>query len=137
MRDLHIEQNLVKPLFDVLDAVLIGIGNDQARGLLAKDCRARRRSIVGGKHAKFVLPRAVLNTGALDEQHSCHGDKDRPDHEQAHPAKMARTIADMLHHAHRASSPSRQNASLSRFSAFKYTCCLSIASITRCTACPS
>ena len=131
VRDLHVEQDLVKLLLYVLDASLVGIGNDQARGLLAKYCGGSRHRIVGGKHPQLMLARTVLYAGALHQQHGRHGNKDRPHHKQPHPAKMARTVADMLYHAHRASSPLRQNASSSRLAALKYTCCLSIASITR------
>ena len=122
VRDLHVEQDLVELFLYVLDARLIGIGNDQARGLLAKDCRACRRSVVGGEHAQLVLSSAVLHAGTLHQQHGGHGNKDRPHHEEPHPTKAACTVADMLRHIHRASSPSRQNASCSRLAALKYTC---------------
>ena len=131
VRDLHFEQDLVELFLYVLDASLIGIGNDQARGLLAKDCRGGRHRIVGGKHPQLMLARTVLHAGTLHQQHGGHDDKNSPHHEESHPTKAACSVADMLHHAHLASSPSRQNANFSRLSALKYTCCLSIASITR------
>ena len=65
MGDLHVEQDLVELFLYVLDASLIGIGNDQARGLLAKDCRGGRHRIVGGEHAQLVLSSAVLHAGTL------------------------------------------------------------------------
>ena len=122
MGDLHVQQNLVELVFNVVDAILVRVGNDQARGLLAKDCRACRRSVAGGKHAQLVLSSAVLHAGTLHQQHGGHGNKDRPHHEEPHPTKAACTVADMLRHVHRASSPSRQNASCSRLAALKYTC---------------
>lgn len=131
MGDLHVQQNLVELAFNVVDAILVRVGNDQACGLLAKDCRACRRSVGGGEHTQLVLSSAVLHAGTLHQQHGGHGNKDRPHHEESHPTKAACTVADMLRHAHLASSPSRQNANFSRLSALKYTCCLSIASITR------
>ena len=131
VRDLHVQQNLVELFLYVLDASLIGIGNDQACGLLAKDCRGGRHRIVGGKHPQLMLARTVLHAGTLHQQHGGHGNKDRPHHEESHPTKAACTVADMLRHTHLASSPSRQNTNFSRLSALKYTCCLSIASITR------
>ena len=119
VRDLHVEQDLIKLLLYVLDAVLIGIGNDQARRLLAKYRRGGRHRVVGGKHPQLMLARTVLHAGTLHQQHGGHGNKDRPHHEQSLPAKMARTVADMLYHVHRASSPLRQNASSSRLAALK------------------
>ena len=65
VRDLHVQQNLVELFLYVLDASLIGIGNDQARGLLAKDCRGGRHRIVGGKHPQLMLARTVLHAGTL------------------------------------------------------------------------
>ena len=65
MGDLHVQQNLVELLLYVLDASLIGIGNDQACGLLAKDCRGGRHRIVGGKHPQLMLARTVLHAGTL------------------------------------------------------------------------
>ena len=131
MGDLHVQQNLVELVFDIVDAILVRVGNDQARGLLAKDCRGGRHRVVGGEHPQLMLARTVLHAGAFDQQHGGHGNKDRPHHEESHPTKAACTVADMLRHTHPASSPSRQNANFSRLSALKYTCCLSIASITR------
>lgn len=119
VRDLHVEQDLIKLLLYVLDAVLIGIGNDQARRLLAKYRRGGRHRVVGGKHPQLMLARTVMHAGTLHQQHGGHGNKDRPHHEQSLPAKMARTVADMLYHVHRASSPLRQNASSSRLAALK------------------
>lgn len=131
MGNLHVQQNLVELVFNIVDAILVRVGNDQARGLLAKDCRGGRHCIVGGKHPQLMLARTVLHAGTLHQQHGGHGNKDRPHHEEPHPTKAPCTVADMLRHAHLASSPSRQNANFSRLSALKYTCCLSIASITR------
>lgn len=75
VRDLHVEQDLVELFLYVLDASLIGIGNDQARRLLAKDCRGGRHRVVGGEHAQLVLSSAVLHAGAFDQQHGGHDDK--------------------------------------------------------------
>lgn len=119
MGDLHVQQNLVELFLYVLDSSLIGIGNDQACGLLAKDCRGGRHRIVGGKHPQLMLARTVLHAGTLHQQHGGHGNKDRPHHEESHPTKAACTVADMLRHTHPASSPSRQNANFSRLSALK------------------
>ena len=122
VRDLHVEQDLVELVFNVVDAILVRVGNDQARGLLAKDCRGGRHRVVGGEHAQLVLSSAVLHAGAFDQQHGGHDDKNSPHYEQPHPTKAVCTVADMLHHAHLASSPSRQNANCSRLAALKYTC---------------
>ena len=66
MGNLHVEQNLIELVLDVVNAVLVRIGNNQARGLLAKDRRGGRHCIVGGKHAQLMLPGAILHAGALN-----------------------------------------------------------------------